>query len=289
MAKKTNSAAPTAALTKYDERLAALAKQATEVEASVGSAGNFLSIRGAVLSYQGVQATDNKMSVIILHAILENQWYNKPFNPASPTSPACYAFGDMQKTMVPHEMAPQPQSETCASCEKMQFGSAEVGKGKACKAVQRLALITEGDLENLDENAQIAYLKLPFYSTIEYASYVRQLAEQYKKPPLAFVTEITVVPDPKSQYRVKFKLTDKIEDSSALELLLGLHEKAKAEIAFPYPEMDEAPDKPAPAPRHATQPKPAVRKPAAAQAAVASAEGTPVKVGLRRGVKPAKF
>src|SRR5579884_4113302 len=157
------------ALTKYDERLAALAKHATEVEAAVGSAGNFLSIRGAVLSYQGVQANDNKMSVIILHAILENQYYDKPFNPAAPTSPACYAFGEVKSEMVPHEQVKAPQSETCASCELHKFNTATTGKGKACKEVQRLALITEGDLADLNENAQIAYLKLPYFSTIEYA------------------------------------------------------------------------------------------------------------------------
>lgn len=296
MAKAKNT---TTALAKYDERLAALAKRATDVEASVGSAGNFLSIRGGVLSYQGVQVPGNKMSVVILESILENQWYDQPFDPNNPSSPACYAFGYDQKTMVPHAQAAMPQSEACASCEMMKFGSADRGKGKACKACQRIALITEGDLEHI-ESAEIAYLKLPFFSTVEYAAFVRLLAEQYKRPPLAFITEITVVPDPKSQFRVKFHMTDKIEDGNALGLLLDLQAKAQAEINFPYPEAEAPAEEPqkrrqAPArPQAAAAPrKPAARRQQAApehqaQAAAAGVAGKPV-VGLRRGVKPTKY
>lgn len=286
---KQKAGAGSQALTKYDEQLAALAKQATEVEASVGSAGNFLSIRGGVLSYQGAQAKDNKMSVIILHAILENQWYDKRFDPNNPSSPACYAFGESQADMVPHEQASKPQNENCADCPKMKFGSADTGKGKACKACQRIALIPENALDDLDANAEIAYLKLPFFSTVEYAAYVRQLADIYKRPPLAFITEITVVPDPKSQFRVKFHMTDKVEDPEAIRLLLELRQKASAEIGFPYPEIED--EAPAARQRSATPRKAATRKPATASpvqqpVAAATAVGAPVKVGLRRGVKP---
>src|SRR6478609_5073787 len=106
---KSNSTA----LTKYDEQLAQLAATATEVQSAVGGAGNFLSIRGGVLTYQGTQVPENKMSVVILDAILENQWYNQPFDPNNPTSPSCYAFGRDGKTMVPHESSSDIQNEDC--------------------------------------------------------------------------------------------------------------------------------------------------------------------------------
>lgn len=285
------------ALTKYDERLAALAKHATEVEANVGGGGNWLSIRGGILSYQGVNAQDNMMSTIIIRAMLENQYYDKPYNPNSPAAPACYAFGESQKDMAPHEAVTNPISSTCASCDFMKFNSAPTGKGKACKACQRLALITEGDLADLNEDAEIALLKLPFYSTIEYSNYVHQLAEQFKKPPLAFVTQIKVVNDAKAQFKVLFKLTDKIEDPKALELLLKLYDKAQPLLLQPYPENEgeEAPAAPqrkaatrqaAPAARKPVQRRAAAAEAPAAAAVAAGAAGTPVKVGLRRGVKP---
>ncbi len=287
---KSNSTA----LAKWDEKLAALAARATAVESSVGSAGNFLSIRGGVLTYQSAQVEGNKMSVVILHAILENQWYDQPFDPNNPSSPACYAFGENAKDMVPHENSAQPQNGDCRTCPQMQFGSADRGKGKACKACQRIALITESDLDHI-ESAEIAYLKLPFFSTVEYAAYVRLLQTTYNRPPLAFVTELSVVPDPKAQFRVKFHMTDKIEDAEALEQIFGLLQKAEAEIAFPYPEMDTAPAQPNRAARRAPA-APAARKPAARprvqagaaglpEPVAAGAAGRPVSVGLRRGVK----
>ena len=297
---KGNSKSSTA-LTKWDAQLAALAQETAAMESSVGGVGNFLSIKSGVLSYQGTTIPDNAMRVVILDAILENQWYDTAFDPDNPTSPACYAFGRAAKEMTPHENSFAIQNADCPSCPQMQFGTADRGKGKACKAVQRVALLTEGDLENI-EGAEIAYLKLPFYSTLEYAAYVKQLAEVYKKPPLAFVTEIKVVPDPKSQFRVKFKMETPIEDGEAIGALLTAREKAAAEIAFPYPDRTEAAASPAKrnsaraavapraaAPKAAVKPR-ATAKPAAPPVAVAAAAaGKPVKVGVRPAVKAPKF
>lgn len=241
---KSTSKATSTGLVKWDAKLAELAKATQTMEAGVGGGGNFLSIRGGVLQYQGATVEDNRMRVIVVDQILENQWYDQPFDPDNPASPACYAFGRIAKEMVPHEKCSQPQNANCVSCPQMQFGSSDRGKGKACKACQRLALVTEGDMENI-EDAEIAYLKLPYFSTVEYAAYTRQLAELYHRPPLAFVTEVYVVPDPKSQFRVKFKMAQAIEDGAIIEVLMKLAEKVSAEIDFPYPEIEAAPAKPA--------------------------------------------
>lgn len=284
MAKKTASTA----LTKYDEKLAALAKQATAVQSSVGSGGNFLSIRGGQLTYQGTKIENNTMRVIILDAILENQWYNTPFDSDNPTSPACYAFGREANQMVPHEKATEKQNADCHSCPQMQFGSADRGKGKACKACQRLSLITEGDLENI-EAAQFAYLKLPFYSTLEYAKYVRSLIAARADrplPPFAYITEITVVNDPKAQFRVTFKMVSCIFDDQpdAIELLINANSRAAEEIEFPYPELQEEVEPARPA-RKSNGRTPAAPKPAARVAMPAP----PPRVGAKPAVKPPKF
>jgi hypothetical protein len=296
---KAKAVASSTTLSKWDQRLRDLAAQAMKAESGVGGGGNFVSIRGGILTYQGAQVSENKMHVIIVDAVLENQWYDIAFDPNNPQAPACYAFGREAETMVPHENSSNKQNDDCATCQQMQFGSADRGRGKACKACQRLALITQGDLDNI-EDAQVAYLKLPFFSTLEYAAYVRQLNDIYHYPPIAFITEISVVPDAKSQFRVKFKLVSQIDSAEAMAGLMPIRDKTEREIMFPYPKLGEdngaAPKtngrgrQAAPAPRQAAPPKRAIPLPAAAPvaSAVAQASGAP-KVGLKRAVKPAKY
>ena len=276
----------TTALTAWDQRLADLAKQATKTQAGVGGTGNFLSIRGGLLSYQGVSVPENKMRCIIIDSVLENQWFDQAYDPDSPASPACYAFGREKGDMAPDpEQVTDLQHETCAGCPQMEFGSADRGKGKACHACQRLALITEGDLENI-EDAQVAYLKLPFFSTLEYAAYTRQLSEVYHKPTLAFITEITVVPDAKAQFKVKFKVGEEIEAAPKIyDALWKKYEAVSKEIMFPYPKIEREEVKRNGA-RRAAVPARAV---VAAKSAAPMVSSSTTKVGVRKPAKASKF
>lgn len=280
-AEKQNSQA----LTVWNERLAQMAADAAKVESSVGGAGNFLSIKGGILSYQGAQAPENKMRVIIVDAVLENQLYSGGYDPNNPQAPVCYAFGRVADEMVPHEAVESPVAPACKGCPMKEFGSAERGKGKACGDVQRLALIPESDIDNISD-AEIAYLKVPYFSTLEYAAYVRLLNETFHRPPMAFVTEITVVPDPKSQFRVKFKMADEINDEAAFEALWKRYQIVSKEIAFPYPKFDDAPAKPAAKGRAAT---PRVAAPPRPAAPAPARQGPPPKVGVSRPKKAERF
>lgn len=294
----SKSATKSTALTVWAAKLSELAAAATKTIASVGGAGNFLSIKSGVLSYQKIPIPENKMKVIVLAQILENQHYDVAFDPNAPASPSCYAFGEDRKTMIPHEAVEEPVNPTCLGCPNKEFGTADRGKGKACGDVIRLALITEGDMENI-ETAEIAYLKVPYFSTLEWAGYVRQLEEIHHKPPLAFVTEISVAPDTKSQFRVKFKMADEIEAvDETFQALWAKYEEAAKNIAFPYPKFEaaEAPVKPqprrqAPAPRRAVA-APHVPPPQSASAAARAAAiplpistAGKVKIGAKKATK----
>lgn len=277
------------ALAVWNQRLADLAKKAKKTVAGIGGAGNFLSIKGGVLSYQDATIADNKMQCIIVDSILENQWFKEAYDPSAPQTPNCYAFGRDKDEMAPDpEQVEEPQSDNCSTCELMQFGSADTGRGKACKECSRLALITEGDLEDI-EDAVVAFMKLPFFSNVNYAAYVRQLDELYHKPPLAFVTEIHVTPDPKSQFRVNFKMIQELDDPKVFEQLWAKFEDTSTKIAFPYPKLEAVP---------ARRAAPARAKPARVPAKQVSAKkatttrvvaAKPVKVGLRQAVKSPKF
>lgn len=270
-------------IVKWDEKLAARAAQTKKQEASVAT-GSFIGMKGGILSYMGNAVPDNKLNLVIIDAIMENHLYEGQYNPNTPQSPVCYAFGRDDDEMVPHEKVEAPQADACSGCPNNEWGSADTGKGKACKNVRRLAVITEDALDGgaeAIEEADIAYMKIPVTSVKAWAGYVNQLAAT-NKPPLAFVTEVSVVPDAVSQFKVQFKVLEEIDDGELIEALLAKADIVEQQIAFPY-QVVEAPAAPAPraAARSATRqaaakaPRPPAAKPAARAAAAKPAAATP--------------
>lgn len=231
MAKTASKPATTKAVANWDARLAQYAEESAATEQTSG--GKFVSIRGGRLSYGGAEVPGNKMSVIILDHIMENHLYTERFDPDTPVSPACFAFGRKEDEMGPHENSTEPQASACKGCPMNEFGTADTGKGKACKNIRRLALIPEDGLDDL-ENAEIAYLKVPVMSVKTWAGYVQSVANNLKRPPFGVVTEISVVPDPKSQFRLTFTVGESIEDAAVLEALIKRREQVAKEIDFPY-------------------------------------------------------
>src|ERR1700689_5063627 len=116
--KKTSTA-----LIKWKERLAASAASATKVVAQVGGANNFVPLKPGVLSYQKAVIPENRMRVIVLAQLLENQYYAAPYEEGQPTSPSCYAYGTTdRKTMKPDpEQVEHPVSDKCDGCINKEF------------------------------------------------------------------------------------------------------------------------------------------------------------------------
>lgn len=219
------------AITKWDARLAEIAASATKTEASVGS-GNFITTKSGVMTYQQAEIPGNSLECVIVDHILENAYYEGEFDPDNPTAPVCFAFGREEEGMKPHPASHDPQHETCEGCPQNEFGTADRGKGKACKNTRRLALIPVSDLENV-KGSEVAYTKPPVTSVKGWAGYVRQCESTFKKPPLAFVTEIKLVPDPKNQFKMTFTMKDELEGEVIGELL-DKREQVMKEIEFPY-------------------------------------------------------
>ena len=294
MAKKTQ------ALTKYDAEMAKYAQMAKDTEKNVGG-GNFISTAGGRMRYKGAEIPGNKMNVIVVDHILENDFYKDAYDPDNVNPPDCYALGRDEDELAPHENSAEPQNETCNGCPQNEWGTASVGKGKACGNRRRLALVTEGDMEDVG-NADIAYLRLPVTSVRAWAGYVRQCADVLNKPPFAVVTEIEIVPDSKTQFKVQFNLVQEIDDGEALGALIALREKVEKEISFPYQvaveEVKPAPRSKVarPAPRPAARPavraaaaKPAPRAARAAAPAAQPASKPRVAVGARRAAPAVKY
>lgn len=233
---------PVTAVNKWDEQLAQFATEAAETE-TVG--GNFVSTRGGRLSVGGNEVPGNKMNVVVIESVKENHYYADRFDPDNPSSPVCFAFGVGEDEMVPHPDSTERQADKCANCPMNQFGSADQGRGKACKNIRRLGIITEDGLDDVPA-AELAVLKIPVTSVKNWSTYVTQVATTLRRPPFAMVTEVSVVPDSKTQFKVCFKAAAQITDGDSLQALMDRKPLVVAELTRPYAPApaEEVPQKP---------------------------------------------
>lgn len=238
----------------WDEELAKYAEAAAETESGT-SVGQFISIKGGQMSYNGNPIPGNALVAVVVDYVLENVFYEGSYDPDTPQTPACFAFGRVEKDMTAHEKVEEPQCESCEKCEQNVFGSAMIGKGKACRNTRRLALVAAGmvnsngkidlvdDAEELEAH-QIAYMKLPVTSVKGFSSVVKQLAAIEHLPPFGVYMKISTVPDPKTQFKVVFEPIAKVPQS-LLGVVMKRHQEAAQLIDFPYVQAVESEEPPA--------------------------------------------
>ena len=245
------------AIVNYNEKMAQYAKQFAEAEKNVGG-GSFFSMKSGVLSYQDNPLPGNEMAVIIVDYVLENVFYEGDYDPDVQASPSCFAFGRDDDSMAPHDSvleAGTQQNDVCHGCPMNEFGSADKGKGKACKNTRRIAMIPagkflkDGSLDMIEDtdhylSAEVGYMKLPVTSVKGFSSFVKQVATNLKRPPFGVVTKVKVVPDANSQFKVLFEALVEVPDE-LMEAIFKRNEEVEATISFPYQpqSVDEAPKK----------------------------------------------
>lgn len=244
------------ALVSWEERLSQDAEDAAKNE--VVSGGKFFSLQSGVLKYDGNPVPNNKMAVIILESLYENVYYGtERFDRDNLTPPKCFALNKRQNELAPHETVVKfgtAQSDNCAGCLLNAWGSSDTGRGKACRNTRRLAMIPAGEWDKRgafemieDEEhyklAEMAFMKLPVTSTKGYANYVRQIAGTLSRPPHGVITQVSVVPDNKTQFKVLFEAVEKVPNN-LMEIIMQRHEEAKETTAFPYVLDRESEEKP---------------------------------------------
>lgn len=259
MAKKST------ALVKWDDELAKQAEAYARQEASTGG-GQFFSTRGGTLKLNDAPIENDEMAVVVLDSVLENVYYDEDFDPDNRTSPSCYALGRDETALAPHDQSEKPQAASCEECEFSKFGSANKGRGKACKNRRRLALIPAGtinkagEFEAFDEEdaftkSQVAYLNIPPTSINSFGAYVKQVANVLRRPLHAVFTKVSLVSDDKTQFKFVFETLGKVPD----ELVGALIERNKAqqpETSFPYQKTESAPKTKKAAGRRESKPVP---------------------------------
>jgi hypothetical protein len=228
----------------FDE--AAVAQWAKEAVGDDRGAGLWLTVRSGQLAVGGQAVKGNAIDVMVIDAAYENTFYKGKFDPDAREVPTCYAVARMSEGMVPADNVKERQHPTCTGCPQNVFGSAETGKGKACQNRRRLAVIAADDGLNAKTIARtdLAYFKLPVTSGKGWQAYAKNLIKGEKRMPQGVVTRISVVPDEKTQFQVKFQMVHAVED----KMLNAALERRAAEgdnILFKYPDKADAPTKPA--------------------------------------------
>jgi len=210
-----------------------------EAVANIG-VGQFMSTRGGVLTYQQTPVPGNKMRVVILDAILVNAFYPGSFDPDNPVPPVCWAFGRKESEMAPTGEIPDQQNDACSGCKQNKFGSAEKGRGKACKNGVRLGVLHADSLKGAGiAEAAVAFLNIPPTSLPSWSQYVKSLEATTGLPPYGVVTEIALVPDAKTQFKLTFTLVEKIKDRKLLGAVFAKHGDVAQTIDFAFQPADE--------------------------------------------------
>ena len=205
-AKKTDVGAPG----DWRSELAKYAQKTVKMEENTAT-GNRISTRNGRLTYHDTPLKNNEMHVIILAALVENAYYNGPYDPDAPRSPVCFAFSEDGEDMEPHEKSHERQSDSCEGCQWNKWGSADQGRGKACKNIRRLAVIPMGEGPGVEEikAAEIATLTVPVTSVKGYSAFAKELTTHAGLPPFAYRVRIWLEDDAKSQFRVRFEAADR--------------------------------------------------------------------------------
>lgn len=243
---------PGTALKPWEAAMASAAQKQAKAEKPTGSFKN-IGTRGGILTIDDSPIPDNELRCVILLGCPENQLYDGPFDPNTPQTPICYAFGDPDSDnpedgMKPHEQASDPQSDTCEGCQFNEWGSADQGRGKACKNVRRLLLMTEDALESADTiaEAEVRMLKVSVTSVKNWSKYVHRLEDECERPSWGVITTLKAVPDVKSQFKLLFTFEELIDFNQKTYDALQLRIKeATKDVVAPYPDMSDI-EQPAP-------------------------------------------
>lgn len=228
---------PGTALTIWEREMAeaAVSHAATEVDTSSFKS---ISTHAGVLSIDDNALDDNEMRVIIIAFIHENLYYDKAFDPKTPMTPVCYAFGLNEAEMAPHEEVENKEAELCAGCWANEYGTADKGEGKACKNIRRLLCIAEDAIESVEElaSSEPRMLKVPVTSVKNWNTYASvTLKDEVKRPCYGVITRVKLVPDAKSIFKVTFRFEELIQfDQAIYDAMLRKVKEANESIVKPY-------------------------------------------------------
>ena len=210
----------------WREKLAGYAKD-DAATATGGSGWKYISTKGGAFTFAD-EKWDELPPMLMVGTRFDNRFYPGRYDPDNTSGPECFAIAKTEDALAPPDelgdarecRQTNPPSEGCAGCWANAFGSAEEGRGKACKNSRRIALLPADDLspKALSE-VEGAMLRLPVMSVANYSTFANKVTKGLGLPLFAVRVKLGVIPDGKSQYRVTFDLVDVRQDEDGLRPL----------------------------------------------------------------------
>jgi hypothetical protein len=232
-------------LAAQQEKIAALMERQQKMEASVQQSAPRYTVKAGRLMFNGEEVPNSEIVCSIVWNIFENVRYDTEFDPDNPAAPDCWAKGDDDKNMIPHDIviaAGNNKAETCKQCPYDAYGSADRGKGKGCQNRRNLVTMVTGTLVNGKykpfteaelEASELIIFSVPPTSFKAINLYVKTVGSVTGKPIPLVNTRIKVAPSD-NQYEVKFSLESEIQDKFFTTILKKI-DLAEEIIMAPYP------------------------------------------------------
>lgn len=152
--------------------------------------------RGKKFRINDEEIKGGRLESIILGTSFVNAYYDVDYDPDDPSNPVCTAVGtvlqEKEGKMAPPENVAKRQAETCAACPHDKMGSADKGKGKACRNLRRVILIAAGDER---PEPQLLQLLIPPTGIVAFRNYVNKYLTVTNRQLYGFVTTFTLDPD----------------------------------------------------------------------------------------------
>ena len=216
----------------WKDRVSALAKEVASTEKPTG--GGYVSFRGGRLAIGDNYVPGDKIECVILDYVWEYTFFPNAYDATKSVSPVCYAYGRKEDEMT--VAGEEPQSDSCAGCSRNEWGSdLKGGRGKACKNSRKLAILHADSLKGNIASAEVVFARLPVTSVKNFSKFATDVANVLHVPPFGVVCELSVTPNPTSQFQVNFRVVEKIENDAVMQALYERHVTMDKLLRAPYP------------------------------------------------------
>ena len=174
---------------------AQLAKEAANVSEQVGQPdGRRVSVSQQDGNFMGPGGINlgNELNIIVVDFCSANRYYDRTYDASTPMPPACVAFGDVIKEMVPESESPAIQSTNCHDCWANQWKSDAKQKGKACKNSRELSFVITDELDP-DSDPELYTISISPTSVASFDASAVQIARLFNGPPIKAQMTMKVV------------------------------------------------------------------------------------------------
>jgi len=232
----------------WNAMLKASASKTKQAAAVLGTVSKYVSFKGGTLSVGGASLNPAWMHCIVLATLNERAWYEGAYDPNTPRSPQCFAYGEVDGELpeAPHADSPDPQSDSCQSCPHAEWGSAGEGKrGQACKQSFDLMLVKVSDKPTVQEieKAKVYGARIPA-SSLKFAKAWMDYVGAQDSAVFAWKTLLEVKPG--TPFTVHLSPQEELDPKLRPAVMAKL-EEARRDIIVPYQPIEEEAPKAKPA------------------------------------------